>query len=45
MQIGNVALPPPKKEQMKYLGMNLDGRLTWEKHIKTKRHQLSQKAK
>jgi hypothetical protein len=30
---------------VKYLGMNFDRRLTWAKHIKTKRKQLILKAK
>jgi hypothetical protein len=35
MQMGNVDLP--QKDEVKYLGMHLDRRLTWAKHIKTKR--------
>jgi hypothetical protein len=33
--MGNVDLP--QKNEVKYLGMHLDRRLTWAKHIKTKR--------
>lgn len=32
--------PIPQKEEVKYLGMHLDRRLTWHKHIFTKRKQL-----
>lgn len=34
------AQPIPKAEDAKYLGMHLDRRLTWRKHIWTKRKQL-----
>jgi hypothetical protein len=42
MQIGNVSLPLPRNE-VKYLGMRLDRRLIWVKHIKTNRKQLNRK--
>jgi hypothetical protein len=35
----------PQKNEVKYLVTYLDRRLTWAKHIKTKRKQLNQKAK
>jgi hypothetical protein len=38
VQINNVQLP--QKEEVKYLGLHLDRRLTWHKHIFTKRKQL-----
>jgi hypothetical protein len=38
VQINNVQLP--KKEVVKYLGLHLDRRLTWHKHIFVKRKQL-----
>jgi hypothetical protein len=41
--MGNVYLP--QKNEVKYLGMHLDRRLTWAKHIRTKRKQLNLKAK
>jgi hypothetical protein len=41
--MGNIA--PPQKNEVKYLGMHLDTRLTWAKHIKTERKQLNLKAK
>jgi hypothetical protein len=41
--MGNVYLP--QKNEVKYLGMHLDRRLTWSKHIKSKRKQLNIKAK
>jgi hypothetical protein len=41
--MGNVVLP--QKNKVKYLGMHPDRRLTWAKHIKTKRKQLNLKAK
>jgi hypothetical protein len=41
--MGNV--DPPQKNEVKYLGMYLDRRVTWAKHIKTKRKQLNLKAK
>jgi hypothetical protein len=31
----------PQVNQVKYLGMHLDRRLTWAKHIKIKRKQLN----
>jgi hypothetical protein len=43
VQMGNV--DPPQKNEVKYLVMHLDRRLTWAKHIKTKRKQLNLKAK
>jgi hypothetical protein len=41
--MGNVELP--QKNEVKCLGMHLDRRLTWAKHIKSKRKQLNLKAK
>jgi hypothetical protein len=41
--MGNVDLP--QKNEVKYLGMHLDIRLTWAKHIKIKRKQFNPKAK
>jgi hypothetical protein len=38
VHINNVQLPQP--EEVKYLGLLLDGRLTWHEHIFTKRKQL-----
>jgi hypothetical protein len=38
VHINNVQLP--QTEEVKYLGLNLDRRLTWHKHIFTKRKQL-----
>jgi hypothetical protein len=35
--MGNVALPEKKKKE-KYPSVHLDRRLTWAKHIKTKRN-------
>jgi hypothetical protein len=43
LQTGNVDLP--QKNEVEYLGMHLDKRLTWTKHIKSKRKQLNLKAK
>jgi hypothetical protein len=43
VQMGNVDLP--QKNEVKYLGMHLDRRLTWTKHIKTKLKQLNLRAK
>jgi hypothetical protein len=43
MQMGSVDLP--QKNEVKYLAMHLDRRLTWAKHIKPKRKQLNLKAK
>jgi hypothetical protein len=43
VQRGYVDLP--QTNEVKYLGMHLDRRLTWEKRIKTKRKQLNQNAK
>jgi hypothetical protein len=39
--MGNVALPQKKKNEVKYLGMHLDIRLTWAEHIKAKKMQLN----
>jgi hypothetical protein len=41
--MGNVDLP--QKNEVKCLGMHLNRRLTWAKHIKTKRKQFNVKAK
>jgi hypothetical protein len=41
--MGNVVLP--QKGEVKYLGMHLNRRLTWAKHIKAKRKQPNLKAK
>jgi hypothetical protein len=41
--MGNVDLP--QKNEAKYLGMHIDRRLTWAKHIKPKIKQLNLKAK
>jgi hypothetical protein len=41
VQMNNVALP--QVNEVKYLGMLLDRRLTWAKHIKMKRKQLNLK--
>jgi hypothetical protein len=43
MQMGDVDLL--QENEVKYLGVHLDRRLTWTKHIKTKRKQLKLKAK
>jgi hypothetical protein len=43
VQIGSVDLP--QKNEVKYLAMHLVRRLTWAKHIKTKRKQLNLEAK
>jgi hypothetical protein len=40
--MGNVDLA--QKNEVKYLGMHLDRRLTWAKNIKSKRKQLNLKA-
>jgi hypothetical protein len=34
-------LPYTKKKKVKYLAMHVDRRLTWAKHIHTKRNQLN----
>jgi hypothetical protein len=36
--MGDVDLP--QKNEVKYLGMHLDRRLAWAKHVKTKRKQI-----
>jgi hypothetical protein len=41
VQMGNVN--PPQKNEVKCLGMHLDRRLRWAKHIKTRRNQLNRK--
>jgi hypothetical protein len=41
--MGNVDLP--QKNEVKYLGVHHDRRLTWAKHIKSKRKQLNLKVK
>jgi hypothetical protein len=43
VQKGSVDLP--QKNEAKYLGMHLDRRLTWAKHIKTKSKHINLKAK
>jgi hypothetical protein len=43
VQMGNVDLP--QKNEVKYLCMHLNSRLTWAKHIKSKRKQFNLKAK
>jgi hypothetical protein len=43
VKICNVELP--QKNEVKYLGMHLDTRLTWTKHKRTKRKQLNLKSK
>jgi hypothetical protein len=43
VQMGDVALP--QKNDVKYLGVHLDRRLTWARHIKAKRNQLNLKVK
>jgi hypothetical protein len=43
VQMGDVALP--QKNNVKYLGVHLDRRLTWAKHIKAKRNHLNLKVK
>jgi hypothetical protein len=35
----------PQKNEVKYLGIHLERRLTWAKHIETERKQLNQKEK
>jgi hypothetical protein len=35
----------PQKNEVKYLGIHLDRRLTWAKHIKSERKELNQNAK
>jgi hypothetical protein len=37
--------PIPIKQEVKYLGLNLDIKLTWQTHIKAKRRQLELKVK
>lgn len=43
VQLENVKLL--QKAEVKYLGMYLDGRLTWAEHIKAKLNQLNIKVK
>jgi hypothetical protein len=40
-----VSVDLPQKNEVKYLGIHPDRRLTWTKHIKTKRKQINQRAK
>jgi hypothetical protein len=35
----------PQKNEVKYLGIHLNRRLSWVRHIKIKRKQLNRKAK
>jgi hypothetical protein len=43
VQVGNVDLP--QRNEAKYLGMHLNRRLTWAKHIKTKTKEINQEPK
>ncbi|PNF13746.1 hypothetical protein B7P43_G14088 [Cryptotermes secundus] len=38
-------IPIPVKNELKYLGLHLDQKLAWHKHIKTKRQQINLKLK
>jgi hypothetical protein len=35
--------PIPVQSEVKYLGLHLDKRLRWQKHVKTKRQQMNMK--